>query len=112
MTTRLLLATAVVLGISAPPAFAQTAVPAAASAPAPAATSTAAQAAAPAQTPAPAPTHDEHQSSAREYPSLKISGFGDINFARTEHVEGPRGFFEGQLTLHMASELSARTTFF
>jgi len=62
--------------------------------------------------PPPAPAHDDHQGSAREYPSLKISGFGDINFARTEHVEGPRGFFEGQLTLHMASELSARTTFF
>ena len=62
--------------------------------------------------PPPAPTHDEGQGSAREYPSLKISGFGDINFARTEHVEGPRGFFEGQLTLHMASALSARTTFF
>ena len=71
-----------------------------------------AQTPAPAQNPAPAPTHDEHQTSGREYPSLKISGFGDINFARTEHVEGPRGFFEGQLTLHMASELSARTTFF
>ena len=62
--------------------------------------------------PPPAPAHDDHQGSAREYPSLKISGFGDINFARTEHVEGPRGFFEGQLTLHMASALSARTTFF
>ena len=96
MPTSLLLAVAAALAINAapaePPGQAQTP--------------------APAQNPAPAPTHDEHQTSGREYPSLKISGFGDINFARTEHVEGPRGFFEGQLTLHMASELSARTTFF
>ena len=48
----------------------------------------------------------------REYPSLKIAGFGDVNFAKTSRPEGPRGFFEGQLTLHMASELSPRTTFF
>jgi hypothetical protein len=64
----------------------------------------------------PAPPHDEHQSpaqsSAREYPSFRLSGFGDVNFARTKHVEGPRGFFEGQLTLHMTSELSSRATFF
>ena len=60
----------------------------------------------------PTPPHDEHQQSAREYPSLKISGFGDVNFARTKRVEGPRNFFEGQLTLHMTSELSPRATFF
>jgi hypothetical protein len=66
-----------------------------------------------AQTPAPPPPdHDEHQASGREYPSLKLSGFGDINFAHTKHVEGARNFFEGQLTLHMASELSPRMTFF
>ena len=57
-------------------------------------------------------THDDHQPSAREYPSLKISGFGDINFAKTQRAEGARGFFEGQLTLHMTSELSPRATFF
>jgi hypothetical protein len=98
MRMRLMLAAVAACGLIASPAAAQS--------------QAAAPAQAPAQTPAPAPTHDEHQGSAREYPSLKISGFGDINFARTEHVEGPRGFFEGQLTLHMASELSARTTFF
>ncbi len=105
MPTSLLLAVAAVLAIKAPPPFAQAAPP-------PAQATAPAQAPAQTPAPAPAPAHDEHQGSAREYPSLKISGFGDINFARTEHVEGPRGFFEGQLTLHMASELSARTTFF
>jgi hypothetical protein len=66
-----------------------------------------------AQTPAqPPPDHDEHQVSGREYPSLKLSGFGDINFAYKKHLEGARNFFLGQLTLHMASELSPRTTFF
>ena len=60
------------------------------------------------------PTHDQQpqQGSAREYPSLKISGFGDLNFAKTKNPEGPHGFFEGQLTLHMTSELSPRATFF
>ena len=64
----------------------------------------------------PAPPHDDHQTAAqtpaREYPSFRLSGFGDVNFAKTKHVEGPRGFFEGQFTLHMASELSSRATFF
>ena len=62
------------------------------------------------------PPHDDHQSAAqtpaREYPSFRLSGFGDVNFAKTKHIEGPRGFFEGQFTLHMASELSSRATFF
>ena len=48
----------------------------------------------------------------RQYPSLKISGFGDVNFSKTEHPEGPTGFTLGQLALHMASELSPRVTFF
>ncbi|HVQ40707.1 MAG TPA: hypothetical protein VMS54_00800 [Vicinamibacterales bacterium] len=105
MPPSLLLAVAAALAINAAPPLGQ--------APAPPPAQAAEPPQAPAQAPPPpAPTHDEHQGSAREYPSLKISGFGDINFARTEHVEGPRGFFEGQLTLHMASELSARTTFF
>ena len=60
----------------------------------------------------PAPPHDEHQSPARDYPSFRLSGFGDVNFARTKRLEGARNFFEGQLTLHMTSELSPRTTFF
>jgi hypothetical protein len=100
MKTRQFLAAAAFLVMSGPPALAQAA-PQGTAPPPP-----------PAQTPAPPPLHDDHQGSAREYPSLKISGFGDINFARTEHPEGPRNFFEGQLTLHMASELSPRTTFF
>ena len=47
-----------------------------------------------------------------QYPSLKISGFGDVNFSDTKHPEGPTGFTLGQLALHMASELSPRVTFF
>jgi hypothetical protein len=58
------------------------------------------------------PPHDEHQSPARDYPSLKLSGFGDVNFARSKRPDPPRNFFEGQLTLHMTSELSSRATFF
>ena len=48
----------------------------------------------------------------REYPSLKIAGFGDVNFSATEHMEGPRGFSQGQFALHMTSALSPRVTFF
>ena len=59
-----------------------------------------------------APPHDQHQSPARDYPSFRLSGFGDVNFGRTKRLEGARNFFEGQLTLHMTSELSPRTTFF
>lgn len=58
------------------------------------------------------PAHDDPQSGARQYPSLRFAGFGDVNFAKTSRREGARNFFEGQLTLHMASELSSRTTFF
>jgi hypothetical protein len=48
----------------------------------------------------------------RQYPSLRLSGFGDVNFAATDKPEGARGFSLGQLALHMASELSPRVTFF
>ena len=54
----------------------------------------------------------EGQADAREFPSLRIAGFGDVNFGRTRDPEGPRNFVEGQLALHMASQLSPRVTFF
>jgi hypothetical protein len=47
-----------------------------------------------------------------QYPSLRLSGFADINFTATKRPEGPRGFSEGQLALHLASSLSPRVTFF
>jgi hypothetical protein len=47
-----------------------------------------------------------------QYPSLKLSGFADINFADTKTNEGPQGFSLGQFTLHLASALSPRVTFF
>ena len=47
-----------------------------------------------------------------EYPSLRIAGFGDVNFAISKYVEGPRGFSQGQFALHMTSALSPRVTFF
>jgi len=75
-----------------------------------------------AQTPPPPtpPDHDGHQAQGQaqgqnqghEYPSLKLSGFGDLWFATTRRPDGPHGFVEGQFVLHMASELSPRTTFF
>jgi hypothetical protein len=65
-----------------------------------------------AQAPPPPPHDMQAMPDPQEYPRLKISGFGDLNFATTKHPEGPRGFVEGQLALHMASQLSPRVTFF
>ena len=57
--------------------------------------------------------HDQPaQGTVKEYPSLKIAGFGDVNFATTRHPEGAKGFTLGQFVLHMTSELSPRVTFF
>lgn len=47
-----------------------------------------------------------------QYPNLKLSGFADVNFAETKTREGPQGFSLGQFTLHLASALSPRVTFF
>jgi hypothetical protein len=61
------------------------------------------------------PVHHDDQTPAadpREYPRLRLSGFGDVTFSSTRRPEGPRGFTEGQFVLHMASELSPRVTFF
>jgi len=47
-----------------------------------------------------------------DYPSLRLSGFGNIDFAVQDKSEGPRGFSEGQFVLHLASALSPRVNFF
>ena len=47
-----------------------------------------------------------------EYPSLRLSGFGNVDFAAQDKAEGPRGFSEGQFVLHFASALSPRVNFF
>ena len=49
---------------------------------------------------------------ATEYPSLRLSGFGNIDVAAQNTSEGPRGFSEGQFVLHMASALSPRVNVF
>jgi len=49
---------------------------------------------------------------ADQYPLLRISGFGDIDFAAQKRAEGTRGFSEGQFVLHLASALSPRTNVF
>jgi hypothetical protein len=47
-----------------------------------------------------------------QYPSLRISGFADVNFSAQPRSEGTRGFSEGQFVLHLASALSPRTNVF
>ena len=66
------------------------------------------------QTPPPPAPHEMPQPppGQRDYPSLRLSGFADVNFSGTKHLEGPRGFSLGQLALHFTSELSPRVTFF
>jgi hypothetical protein len=49
---------------------------------------------------------------AGEYPSLHISGFGDVDYTNQDTSEGARGFTLGQFVLHMASALSPRVSFF
>jgi hypothetical protein len=67
-------------------------------------------------TPAPvnAPPQDSHQMpmGEGEYPRLRLAGFGDVNFARVEHAEGPKNFSLGQFVLHLTSQLSSRVTVF
>ena len=66
----------------------------------------------------PPPDHDmppaaaSQEPPAGEYPSLKISGFGDVDFSDQDKSEGARGFSLGQFVLHMASALSPRVNVF
>ena len=45
------------------------------------------------------------------YPSLKIAGFGDLNFAATDLRGSRTGFNEGQFVLHLNSNLSSKVIF-
>lgn len=59
--------------------------------------------------------HPSGQSSpdaAVEYPSLRLSGFGNVDFSAQNRSEGARGFSEGQFVLHLAAALSPRVNFF
>jgi hypothetical protein len=48
-------------------------------------------------------THpDQANPPASEYPSLRLTGFGNIDFAAQNKSEGPRGFNEGHFVLHLA----------
>src|SRR5262249_19226226 len=52
------------------------------------------------------PAHEEH------YPSLRIRGFGDLDFSATDSRTQHSGFNLGQFTLHLASPLSKKITYF
>jgi hypothetical protein len=47
-----------------------------------------------------------------EYPSLHLTGFGNVDFSAQQRSEGARGFSEGQFVLHLASALSPRVNIF
>jgi hypothetical protein len=46
------------------------------------------------------------------YPSLKLSGFGDINYTASDRPGTHAGFNEGQFILHFSSALSSKVTYF
>jgi hypothetical protein len=46
------------------------------------------------------------------YPSLKISGYADVNFSATDEKNVTSGFNLGQFVLHMASPLSKKVSYF
>src|SRR5262245_37786574 len=46
-----------------------------------------------------------------EGPSLKLNGFGDVNFAATDQPGTHSGFNEGQFILHVHSNLSPKVSF-
>jgi hypothetical protein len=46
------------------------------------------------------------------HPALKIAGFTDFNFSAYDDHKTPSGFSEGQLTLHLTSQLSQKIAFF
>lgn len=66
-----------------------------------------------AQDPSQTAAQDPHQMSGGEgeFPRLRLAGFGDIDFARQEHTEGPKNFSLGQFVLHLTSQMSSRVTF-
>jgi hypothetical protein len=90
---------------------------------------------APSPTPSPAPavehqvapapsssvhSHEEAQATQQaaaqqaevHYPSLQIRGFGDVNFSATDQKGTNSGFNLGQFTLHFASALSSKVSYF
>jgi len=69
-------------------------------------------AAAPAQAPATGHEHGTPIEPPATYPSLRISGFGDVNFAASTEPGSKSGFNEGQFILHLSSALSSRTAYF
>jgi hypothetical protein len=45
-------------------------------------------------------------------PGIRLSGFGNIDFADQDRTEGPHGFSEGQFVLHFVSTLSPLVNIF
>jgi hypothetical protein len=72
-----------------------------------------------AQAPKPEAATNEHdhgtqiqEAATTTYPSLKLSGFGDINFTAQDRPGTKSGFNEGQFILHFSSALSQRVSYF
>jgi hypothetical protein len=60
----------------------------------------------------PAPQQEPAAPQEETYPSLKIRGFTDVNFSRTDETGNPGGFNLGQFVLHFSSPLSRKVSVF
>jgi hypothetical protein len=56
--------------------------------------------------------HGTTMEPAISYPSLKLSGFGDLNYSASSQPGTHSNFNEGQFILHLTSALSARVAYF
>jgi hypothetical protein len=56
--------------------------------------------------------HQQVASEAESYPSLKIRGFADVDFAASDRAGTTSGFTLGQFVLHFASRLSNKVSYF
>jgi hypothetical protein len=66
-------------------------------------------------TPSPMAEHDHGtpvETSTSTYPSLRIAGFGDLNYSSSDQRGSHGGFNEGQFVLHLSSALSSHVTYF
>jgi len=68
---------------------------------------------------APAPSHlasatspEQVDAGQPQYPSLRMSGFTDINFSASDQKGTHSGFNEGQFTMHLVSALAPKVNFF
>src|SRR5438093_1120974 len=59
-----------------------------------------------------APHDREAPAGAASFPSMRLTGFTDLNFSATDQRGAKSGFYEGQFILHISSALSSKVSYF